>query len=58
MPGVRPGLNRREAEPSPGRLDRAVTTGAFAVATRGDWEGLPDRAELALLDHEPGGTVR
>ncbi|MEW2426605.1 sugar kinase [Micromonospora sp. NPDC047644] len=40
------------------RLDRAVTTGAFAVATRGDWEGLPDRAELALLDHEPGGTVR
>ncbi|MET8229804.1 sugar kinase [Micromonospora sp. NPDC005298] len=42
----------------PDRLDRAVTTGAFAVATRGDWEGLPDRAELALLDHEPGGTVR
>ncbi|MEV4117946.1 sugar kinase [Micromonospora sp. NPDC049645] len=41
-----------------GRLDRAVTTGAFAVATRGDWEGLPDRAELALLDHDPGGTVR
>lgn len=42
----------------PGRLDRAVTTGAFAVATRGDWECLPDRAELALLDHGPGGTVR
>ncbi|WP_330464304.1 sugar kinase [Micromonospora zamorensis] len=42
----------------PRRLDRAVTTGAFAVATRGDWEGLPDRAELALLDHGPGGTVR
>ena len=42
----------------PARLDRAVTTGAFAVATRGDWEGLPDRAELALLDHGPGGTVR
>jgi 2-dehydro-3-deoxygluconokinase len=41
-----------------GRLDRAVTTGAFAVATPGDWEGLPDRAELALLDHGPGGTVR
>ncbi|WP_435204166.1 sugar kinase [Micromonospora sp. bgisy143] len=41
-----------------GRLDRAVTTGAFAVASRGDWEGLPDRAELALLDHGPGGTVR
>ncbi|MFF5176487.1 sugar kinase [Micromonospora sp. NPDC000316] len=42
----------------PARLDRAVTTGAFAVATRGDWEGLPDRAELGLLDHGPGGTVR
>ncbi|MFC4020817.1 sugar kinase [Micromonospora sp. GCM10011542] len=40
------------------RLDRAVTTGAFAVATRGDWEGLPDRAELSLLDQGPGGTVR
>ncbi|MEU8180045.1 sugar kinase [Micromonospora sp. NPDC049047] len=43
---------------APARLDRAVTTGAFAVATRGDWEGLPERAELTLLDHEPGGTVR
>ncbi|WP_433128874.1 sugar kinase [Micromonospora sp. CA-240977] len=43
---------------APARLDRAVTTGAFAVATRGDWEGLPDRAELTLLDHGPGGTVR
>ncbi|MFJ6164216.1 sugar kinase [Micromonospora orduensis] len=43
---------------APARLDRAVTTGAFAVATRGDWEGLPDRAELGLLDHGPGGTVR
>ncbi|MEV0213739.1 PfkB family carbohydrate kinase [Micromonospora sp. ALFpr18c] len=43
---------------APARLDRAVTTGAFAVATRGDWEGLPDRSELTLLDHGPGGTVR
>ncbi|MFI6263693.1 sugar kinase [Micromonospora sp. NPDC051006] len=41
-----------------GRLDRAVTTAAFAVATRGDWEGLPERAELALLDHEPGTALR
>lgn len=40
------------------RLDRAVTTGAFAVATRGDWEGLPDRAELALLDRDPGSAIR
>ncbi|WBB68081.1 sugar kinase [Micromonospora sp. WMMD812] len=41
-----------------GRLDRAVTTAAFTVATRGDWEGLPDRAELPLLDHEPGTALR
>jgi 2-dehydro-3-deoxygluconokinase len=40
------------------RLDRAVTLGAFAVATRGDWEGLPTRDELALLDHEPGTALR
>ncbi|WP_282797018.1 sugar kinase [Streptomyces sp. CC224B] len=31
------------------RLERAVTTGAFAVASRGDWEGAPTRAELGLL---------
>lgn len=42
----------------PGRLDRAVTTGAFAVATRGDWEGLPTREELALLDGPAGTTLR
>lgn len=33
-----------------GRLRRAVTAGAFAVAQRGDWEGLPTRGELTLLD--------
>jgi 2-dehydro-3-deoxygluconokinase len=33
-----------------GRLRRAVTAGAFAVAQRGDWEGLPSRDELTLLD--------
>jgi 2-dehydro-3-deoxygluconokinase len=33
-----------------GRLRRGVTAGAFAVAQRGDWEGLPSRDELALLD--------
>lgn len=38
------------------RLDRAVTTGAFAVASRGDWEGAPTRAELGLLS-APAGTV-
>ncbi|MER5641450.1 sugar kinase [Kitasatospora sp. NPDC002227] len=40
----------------PGRLDRAATTGAFSVATRGDWEGLPTREDLALLDR-PAGTI-
>lgn len=30
-------------------LDRGITLGAFAVSTRGDWEGLPTRDELALL---------
>ncbi|MEV6716275.1 PfkB family carbohydrate kinase [Lentzea sp. NPDC051208] len=40
------------------RLNRAVTTGAFAVACRGDWEGLPTREELGLLDLEPGTTLR
>ncbi|MBW8795753.1 MAG: sugar kinase [Streptomyces sp.] len=40
------------------RLDRAVTTAAFAVATRGDWEGLPTRDELALFDEPDGTTVR
>lgn len=40
------------------RLDRAVTTAAFAVATPGDWEGLPTRRELSLLDASPGTTLR
>lgn len=40
------------------RLHRAVTTAAFAVATRGDWEGLPTREELGLFDEPDGTTVR
>ncbi|GHH73567.1 ribokinase [Kitasatospora indigofera] len=40
------------------RLDRAVVTGAFAVAATGDWEGLPFRDELALLDAAPGTALR
>jgi 2-dehydro-3-deoxygluconokinase len=32
--------------PIAGRLARAVTLGAAAVASAGDWEGLPTRAEL------------
>jgi 2-dehydro-3-deoxygluconokinase len=40
-------------------LRRAVTLGAFAVSFRGDWEGLPRRDELSLLDgHETGSTIR
>jgi 2-dehydro-3-deoxygluconokinase len=35
--------------PAPARLKTATDTAAFAVGTRGDWEGLPSRAELALL---------
>jgi 2-dehydro-3-deoxygluconokinase len=33
-------------------LDRATVAGAFAVTVPGDWEGLPSRAELALLAAE------
>ncbi|MEU5689151.1 sugar kinase [Streptomyces venezuelae] len=40
------------------RLDRAVTTGAFAVASRGDWEGAPTRSELPLLTAAAGTVVR
>ncbi|HEU4808633.1 MAG TPA: sugar kinase [Homoserinimonas sp.] len=34
---------------APARLRTAVTTGAFACSTAGDWEGLPRREDLALL---------
>ncbi|MFD8378423.1 sugar kinase [Streptomyces sp. NPDC059679] len=44
--------------PPADRLRRAGTTGAFAVAARGDWEGLPHRDELALLDAPPGSAIR
>ncbi|MFF0793514.1 sugar kinase [Streptomyces spiralis] len=40
------------------RLRRACTTGAFAVATAGDWEGLPHRDELTLLNAPPGSAIR
>lgn len=40
------------------RLRRACSVGAFAVATPGDWEGLPFRAELDLLDLPTGSTLR
>ncbi|MGN7202013.1 sugar kinase [Arthrobacter sp. SAFR-044] len=41
-----------------GRLHHGILAGAFAVSTRGDWEGLPRPDELALLDAARGSTVR
>ena len=41
-----------------GALHRGTVTAAFAVAAVGDWEGLPTRSELALLDSEAGSTLR
>jgi 2-dehydro-3-deoxygluconokinase len=52
LSGVLDGLDAGE------RLDRAVLTAAFAVATDGDWEGLPTRADLSLLDHPEGTALR
>jgi 2-dehydro-3-deoxygluconokinase len=40
------------------RLYLANTLGAFAVSSRGDWEGLPTRSELALLDAGNGTALR
>ncbi len=37
------------AEPA-ARLRTAVAAGAFAVTVSGDWEGMPDRRALALLE--------
>lgn len=39
-------------------LHRGTVTGAFAVAALGDWEGLPTRDELCLLQNETGATLR
>ena len=47
-----------EGLPLPDRLARGVRLGAFAVTGRGDWEHLPRRAELSLLDRVPGDVVR
>ena len=47
-----------DGEEIAGRLERAAATAAFCVASRGDWEHLPTRAELDLLSFEPGATLR
>ena len=52
LSGVLDGLSPAEA------LRRGTVTGAFAVSAVGDWEGLPTRNELSLLDIETGATVR
>ena len=41
---------RCEAGSMEQRLDDAAAAGAFTVATTGDWEGLPNRAELAEMN--------
>lgn len=40
------------------RLDRGAILGAFAVSASGDWEALPQRSELDLLDRVAGTTLR
>lgn len=40
------------------RLGRANVCGALAVATPGDWEGLPRRDDLEFFDSEPGAVQR
>lgn len=44
--------------PLEARLRTASACGACAVTARGDWEALPSRADLALLDHADGKVVR
>lgn len=39
-------------------LHRGTVTAAFAVASIGDWEGLPTRSELSLLGAGAGATLR
>jgi 2-dehydro-3-deoxygluconokinase len=40
-----------------GRLRTAATMGAIACTVRGDWDGLPTRAELTAKPH-PDRVVR
>lgn len=45
-------------QPLATRLDRGAVLGAFAVTVASDWEALPTRHELELLDREAGETIR
>jgi 2-dehydro-3-deoxygluconokinase len=49
---------RLDGDDVAGRLRRGCLLGAFAVGHLGDWEGLPRRDELALLDLGDGETHR
>jgi 2-dehydro-3-deoxygluconokinase len=49
---------RRLGRPVPERLATGARVAAFAVAAYGDWEGLPTRKDVALLDIEDGGALR
>jgi 2-dehydro-3-deoxygluconokinase len=44
-------------QPPAVRLATAAAAGAFAVTVQGDWEGLPSRPDLALLD-APDNVIR
>jgi sugar/nucleoside kinase (ribokinase family) len=44
--------------PPEDRLTRATTSGAFCVGAHGDWESLPTREDLTLLNHTHGTALR
>jgi len=47
-----------DGEPVAERLRRGTVLGAFAVSGSGDWENLPRRDELDLINHQPGSALR
>ncbi|CAN5266002.1 sugar kinase [soil metagenome] len=47
-----------DGEGARGCLRLAALVGAFAVTVRGDWEGLPERHELALLADDSDDVTR
>lgn len=47
-----------DGEDAAARLGRGILAGAFAVSTSGDWEGLPRREELQLLQTTAAGTTQ
>jgi 2-dehydro-3-deoxygluconokinase len=49
---------RRAGQPVPDCLASGARVAAFAVASHGDWEGLPSQQDVALLDIEDGGALR